>query len=414
MVKRNIVQQAVKVYIVLLRLYPREHRREYGEWMAQLFRDQCTDAYAQRRALGLLALWLRTLWDLGITAFQEHLRLAADLGLANQKVAPLPWRQVLLAVLPGLWIMVERAQLIPWVLGWRWISYDLYNLPPGVAYPSSYKMLMLWLKLGWMGLACVLMMWRGWRNRPVACWVYPIAGVVVFGLPLTVLSIIFHQDGMTSLSPLGGLLMNKMLPLTFVAASLVVLGIQRRRIRASIITWGVVGLFIITGSGLGLMWIYIAILVAVPAALGLLAVAAGATERRDHLYTTMFVLGIVWWFVDAILDPSYGLLIWTDAHTAVRVISALPALFILVLPVIAVLRARTTHQQLAGLIVPPCVGVIFIEVGRFLLLSGTERGFTAWEWRIGLGSAAQIAAMLALVAITYAQLDGRSELSAER
>lgn len=404
MVKRTIVQRAVKVYTGLLRLYPREHRHEYGEWMAQLFRDQCTDAYAQRCALGLLTLWLRTLWDLGITAFQEHLRLAADLGLANQKVAPLPWRQVLLAILPGLWMMVERAQLIPWVLGWRWISY---TLPPGVAYPSSYKMLLLWLNLGWMGLACVLMVWRWWHTRRLVRWIYPIAGLVVFGLPLTVLSIVFHQDGITSLPPLGRLLMNQMLPLNFVAASLIVLWLRRRRIRASIITWAVIGL-IVGSSGFGLMWIYIAILVAVPAALGLM------TVRRDHLYTTMFVLGIVWWFVDAILDPSYGLLIWTDAHTAVRMISALPALFILVLPVIGVLRARTTHQQLASLILPPCVGVILIEVGRFLLLSGTERGFTAWEWRIGLSSAAQIGAMLALVAITYAQFDGRPELRDER
>ncbi len=410
MVKRTLVPQAVKVYTVLLRLYPREHRQAYGPLMIQLFRDQCTDAYAQRRALGLLTLWLRTLWDLGITAFQEHLRLAADLGLANQKVAPLPWRQVLLAILPGLWMMVERAQLIPWVLGWRWISY---NLPPGVAYPSSYKMLLLWLNLGWMGLAGVLMVWRWWRNRQIVRWIYPVAGLVVFALPLTVLSIIFHQDGITSLPPLGRLLMNQMLPLSFVVASLIVLWLRRRRIRASIITWAVVGL-IVASSRLSRMWIYIAILVAVSASLGLMAVAAGATQRRDRLYTTMFVLGIVWWFVDAILDPGYGLLIWTDAHTAVRVISALPALFILVLPVVAVLRARSTHQQLAGLIIPPCVGVILIEVGRFLLLSGTARGFTAWEWRIGLSCAAQIAALLALVAITYAQFDGRPELVAER
>jgi hypothetical protein len=264
-----------------------------------------------------------------------------------------------------------------------------------------------------MGLACILTAWSWWHTRRLVRWIYPIAGLVVFALPLTVFSIVFHQDGITSLPPLGGLLMNKMLPLTFVVASLIVLWLRRRRIRASIITWAVV-ILIVASSRLSRMWIYIAILVAVSAALGLVAVAAGATKRRDRLYTAMFVLGIVWWFVDVILDPSYGLLIWTDAHTAVRLTAMLPALFTLILPVIGVLRARTTHQQLAGLIMPPFIGVIIMEVARFLLLSGTERGFTAWDWRIGLSSAAQIAAMLALVAITYAQFDGRPELSAER
>jgi hypothetical protein len=59
-------------YRVLLRVYPAAHRREYGLWMAQLFRDLCRDAVQQDGALGLVWLWARTLLDTARTALVEH------------------------------------------------------------------------------------------------------------------------------------------------------------------------------------------------------------------------------------------------------------------------------------------------------------------------------------------------------
>ena len=47
-----------RLYQRLLAAYPRRHREAYGGAMAQLFRDQCRDAWADGRNLGLLALWL--------------------------------------------------------------------------------------------------------------------------------------------------------------------------------------------------------------------------------------------------------------------------------------------------------------------------------------------------------------------
>lgn len=46
------------LYHLLLHLYPASHRREYGEWMAQAFRDQCRVA-RQAGLGGWLALWWR-------------------------------------------------------------------------------------------------------------------------------------------------------------------------------------------------------------------------------------------------------------------------------------------------------------------------------------------------------------------
>jgi hypothetical protein len=60
-------------YRALLRVYPAAHRREYGPWMAQLFRDLCRDAVQRDGALGLIWLWVRTLLDTARTALVEHM-----------------------------------------------------------------------------------------------------------------------------------------------------------------------------------------------------------------------------------------------------------------------------------------------------------------------------------------------------
>jgi uncharacterized protein involved in exopolysaccharide biosynthesis len=66
------VRFSAHVYERLLRAYPRGHREEYGPCMAQLFRDQCRDAWAEARNWALLKLWLRVLPDLLATSLLEH------------------------------------------------------------------------------------------------------------------------------------------------------------------------------------------------------------------------------------------------------------------------------------------------------------------------------------------------------
>jgi len=57
----------------LLAAYPKAHRREYGQAMAQLFRDQCRDAWRASRGWGLTALWLCVIPDLVKTSVLEHI-----------------------------------------------------------------------------------------------------------------------------------------------------------------------------------------------------------------------------------------------------------------------------------------------------------------------------------------------------
>ena len=57
----------------LLLAYPRAHRDEYGEDMAQVFRDQCRDAWRESNNWGLAKLWLRVLPDVINTSLWERL-----------------------------------------------------------------------------------------------------------------------------------------------------------------------------------------------------------------------------------------------------------------------------------------------------------------------------------------------------
>ena len=71
-VTHRSLELSQKLYKRLLAAYPRSHREAYGGAMAQLFRDQCRDAWAEGRAWGLVTLWLRILPDLMKTSFLER------------------------------------------------------------------------------------------------------------------------------------------------------------------------------------------------------------------------------------------------------------------------------------------------------------------------------------------------------
>ena len=73
-----------RVYRWLLVVHPREHRREYGELMVQLFLDRMR---RDGRGLGGLIVWLHMVFDLVGAAFEEHkegvdMRKLASIGIA--------------------------------------------------------------------------------------------------------------------------------------------------------------------------------------------------------------------------------------------------------------------------------------------------------------------------------------------
>ncbi len=69
----TVVRAACRIYGLLLYLYPRSFRQEYGMPMAQLFRDKHRESLHTGRLPVLINLWLFTLFDLLKTALVEHL-----------------------------------------------------------------------------------------------------------------------------------------------------------------------------------------------------------------------------------------------------------------------------------------------------------------------------------------------------
>jgi hypothetical protein len=114
MINHPWINNSGKIYRSLLCLYPQEHRKDFGVSMQQVFNDQCRCAYQQKGLLGIFLLWLRTLPDLGYTVLLEQSSSKrSSWGLIEPvSNAPLPWKMVLLVLLPGLVYLVSQiAQL---------------------------------------------------------------------------------------------------------------------------------------------------------------------------------------------------------------------------------------------------------------------------------------------------------------
>jgi hypothetical protein len=75
----RILRVSERVYRVLLVVYPKEFRDAYGPQMVQVFRDSCREASWKGR-VRVVRLWLRTILDLGTTAFVERMRATSRSG----------------------------------------------------------------------------------------------------------------------------------------------------------------------------------------------------------------------------------------------------------------------------------------------------------------------------------------------
>lgn len=66
------VRISLYVYRLLLRVYPRAFRRDYGAEMTQAFCDLARDAQLTHGAAGLLRVWLCVIPDVAQSAFTQH------------------------------------------------------------------------------------------------------------------------------------------------------------------------------------------------------------------------------------------------------------------------------------------------------------------------------------------------------
>ena len=68
-----MLSASLRLYTLLLLIYPRSFRREYGELMIQLFCYPIGDGIRQRGCLGAIKVWWRVVAQLPATAWQQHL-----------------------------------------------------------------------------------------------------------------------------------------------------------------------------------------------------------------------------------------------------------------------------------------------------------------------------------------------------
>jgi capsular polysaccharide biosynthesis protein len=116
------VDLSVRLFERLLAAYPQEHRREYGPAMAQLFRDQCRDAWHHGRGWGLTGLWLRILPDLVKTSVLEHLSTFKERKTMLERISSLlpprsAPRRVFIRVFGAVFlIVVATSSLVTFIL----------------------------------------------------------------------------------------------------------------------------------------------------------------------------------------------------------------------------------------------------------------------------------------------------------
>jgi hypothetical protein len=169
-----------QIYTRLLGLYPQEHRSEYGTEMALLFVDQCRAAVNQRGKPGLAALWLHTLVDLCKTVLIEHFSTPhARSGLLQGTPGrPLPWKGVLLVLVPGLVFFVSQ---IGTLTGKDWFFTTLN----WAAYAFLVPVLLIWLytkKFPIWGLVPLGLAFRNFTDQRAYYWLYRLS--LLFILPL--------------------------------------------------------------------------------------------------------------------------------------------------------------------------------------------------------------------------------------
>jgi hypothetical protein len=115
---------AARAYGLLLLLYPRQFRREYGADMAQVFGDLCRDAYRWGSMPSLQRLWAATLRDLAISVPREHLaRVQRPAGGWRHRATPAAAAVSLLARRDSQMrrtTMANRHHMRRWLRRLRW------------------------------------------------------------------------------------------------------------------------------------------------------------------------------------------------------------------------------------------------------------------------------------------------------
>ena len=143
-------------YAKLLRLYPRLFREQFGEGMAQTFRDLCREHNDARRGLFGLALWIFLDTFAGIV--RENITHMNQLAKTTLRVA--------LGALAVLMVPLVASQIVD---GWHWnagafVILYLLLFGMGMAYAAIARKMGAWSYKAGVGLALAAGFGLGWSN----------------------------------------------------------------------------------------------------------------------------------------------------------------------------------------------------------------------------------------------------------
>lgn len=130
----RLVELSVWVYRLLLAAYPPAIRHEYSEAMAQLFRDCALDAYWRHGPLGLLAMWLRILFDFTRSVIREHRETAVGAG-----------ESMSLLFLVQQWLTLGGVLLCVMVESVRYTLHVILSRPGRTCAIASTIILLVWV-----------------------------------------------------------------------------------------------------------------------------------------------------------------------------------------------------------------------------------------------------------------------------
>ncbi len=323
--------------------------------------------------------------------------------MQNRSSVPTSWVKVGLAILPGLFIVGTRSGLFRRVFRLEnWLALGQHDLIP------------VYITLGIVVAGLII------ERRP-AVWSFSALGLLLFGAPGWLFTL-FARFG-DSRSPFWQVAPPYLMlaALAAIAALAAYRAFKQHGFRIPGSGWVLLGAGVLVGVGgaivgaatdrspdkwmafvahlpLELWWTG---LLLVPIVIGL------PLARRDGILAGLIVAAFEFVLVDEILDPTYSVGFWAywtpsrELEQAKVVLSYLPALLFLVVTPVWVLRSRSTHGRVLGLILPPFIGLICTDVIESIALRGTQAEYSVNLWLTHGVSTAQLLTPLALAAVMY-------------
>lgn len=327
---------AEHIYRILLRLYPAEHRREYGRLMLQHAHD--LSRYARRRGrLHLAVLYLKLVVDGLVNAIIEH---GEAIMTAKGTFKPTPWLTILLVTVPGLWIALTRRntdQMLQLLL----ILLVAYILFMAIALP------VVW-----------------WRKGQFPVWGLLFAGALAWFLTF--------RAGMalTDLKWIPGIFEYEMgIIFLKIMMAIILFVILLRGRRVSNAVWAIIGIMVLGNCMLAIIDGYISfggasqmrhiqrffMISLYGPAEGLMLIAVGLLAARQHGILAMLVVvgGYISMFIDTDYLFGYPSREWPGLSLYFFSVSFL---FLVLIPV-ALLRAKTRLGRALAVFIP---AVIFL------------------------------------------------------